>query len=333
MKKLILTFIMIATFLTLSCSKKNNERSIAVFLPGIIADSPTYRRVAEGVTKAIEEWNLSCTEKDKIKLTIIEAGTTQSQWQPKITALAASKNYELIISSNPSMPELCIPIAEKFPNQKFILLDSFCDTNPQIASVSYDQRTQAFLSGYIGALYSKSKKLALIGAQEYPIMNEIFLPYFTRGAQAAIPEATVDFRIVGNWFDATKGAELTRALVSNGVDLILPICGGASQGVIATALEKNIHLVWFDEDGFFRAPGTIISCTMINQDKIAYESTMEYLNKKTVFGTAKVVGTLNDGYMTYVDYDKNYIHYVSEEIRNKMDNLIESIKNGSYKID
>ncbi len=318
-----------------SCSKKTSgSKSVVVFIPGIMADSPTYAKVAAGVTAGVDEYNAGKAEEEQVKLTIIEAGTTQSEWGPKITALAATGQYDLIVSSNPSLPELCEPIAKQFPAQKFILLDAFCEGNSQISSVSYNQRTQSFLSGYMAGLWTKSNKLGLIAAQEYPIMNEILYPYFEKGALAANPECKpVDFRIVGNWYDASKGSELTRALASTGVDVILPICGGASQGVIATAKELGLHLVWFDENGFKKAPGTIISCTQINQDKVAKEMILQYLAGGTEFGSAKVVGTLVDGYMKFIEDDDGYRNFVPEEIRAKMSALIEDVKIGKVVID
>lgn len=51
-----------ATALFPSCSKKEGAKkdiSVAVFIPGIIADSPTYAHVAEGVTQAVDNFNSS----------------------------------------------------------------------------------------------------------------------------------------------------------------------------------------------------------------------------------------------------------------------------------
>lgn len=322
LSKIALAFVFALTFI--SCSDKNPR--IAVFIPGIMADSATYAKLAAGVEKAVNEYNESNPEGEKVRLTVIEAGTTQSEWQPKLTALASSKKYGVIISSNPSLPELCTPIAKDFPEQKFILLDAFCEGNSQIYSVSYDQRQQAYISGYMAGLVSESKKLGLIAAQEYPIMNEIFRPYYLKGAQDADKNCTVSFRLVGNWYDATKGAELAKALVSSGVDVILPIAGGANQGVIASCVENGAKLVWFDENGFDKAPGTILGCTQIHQDKAGYETARDYLAGKIKFGECRVIGTIADGFTEFITENENYQKYNSEETKSKMAVLIERIR-------
>lgn len=320
---------LIFTLFLVSCAeKKNSLTSIAVFAPGILADSPVYQMLADGVKEAVEEYNAGT---EKVKLTILEAGTNQAEWGNKITSLAAAGTFDVIISSNPSLPDLVIPLTKQFPSQKFILLDAFAQGNDSIATVQYNQTEQSYLTGAIAALMSKKHKIGLLAAQEYPVMNNIILPGFQKGAQDVISGTTVDFRIVGNWYDASKGAELASAMNNAGCDVILPICGGASQGVISAAKEKGFFITWFDSNGFNKAPGIIISSTVMHQQKMAKEVTSEFLLGKTEWGVAKTVG-IKEGYIEFVQDDPLYIQVVPQEIREKMADLLASIKDGSLKL-
>lgn len=320
---------LIFTLFLVSCAeKKNSLTSIAVFAPGILADSPVYQMLADGVKEAVEEYNAGT---EKVKLTILEAGTNQAEWGNKITSLAATGTFDVIISSNPSLPDLVIPLTKQFPSQKFILLDAFAQGNDSIATVQYNQTEQSYLTGAIAALMSKKHKIGLLAAQEYPVMNNIILPGFQKGAQDVISGTTVDFRIVGNWYDASKGAELASAMNNAGCDVILPICGGASQGVISAAKEKGFFITWFDSNGFSKAPGIIISSTVMHQQKMAKEVTSEFLLGKTEWGVAKTVG-IKEGYIEFVQNDPLYIQVVPQEIREKMADLLASIKDGSLKL-
>ncbi len=333
-KNIVLVALILSPFCFSSCggSNKSKAPSIAVFIPGIMADSPTYAHAAEGVQEAIAEFNAKATnDSEKADVYIMEAGTNQAEWPGKLTSLAATGSYDLIISSNPSLPEIAEPIAKQFPNQKFIFLDAALEGNSQIYTVSYNQRDQAYISGYMAGLYSQTHKVGLVAAQEYPIMNNILYPYYAKGAADAVPGTSCDFRIVGNWYDASKGAEITNALADVGIDVILPICGGASQGVISAAGEKGIHIVWFDENGFKKAPGTIISCCMTKHAKAAKEATLQYLAGETPWGSVKEVG-FKEGYSEFFDSDENYIKYVSEDIRNKMTALTEGLHDGSIEL-
>ena len=285
----------------------------------------------DGVTQAVDTWNEGKTLEQSAKLYVLEAGTNQSEWPAKITALAAEQKYDVIISSNPSLPEIVTPIIEQFPEQKFILMDAECSGNKNIATVCYNQYEQAYLTGYIGGLMSKSNKLGLIAAQEYPVMNNIIYPYFEKGAKDAKPSSTVAFRIVGNWYDANKGAMLADILYGEGIDVILPICGGASQGVITSAVNNKFYITWFDNNGFDKAPGNIISSTVMKQQELSAIMTTNFLNGKTEWGTAKMLG-VKDGFVDFVQDDPLYISTVPQNIRNQMAELVDAIKSGAKTI-
>ena len=312
-------------------SSKTNQKSIAVFVPGIIADSPIYEMLADGVKLAVTKYNEGKAKADRVEVYILEAGTNQAEWSKKITALAAQQKYDVIISSNPSLPDLVVPIVKQFPNQKFILLDAELKGNKNIFTICYNQYEQAFLTGYIGGLMSKSHKMALIAAQEYPVMNNILLPYFEKGGKEANKNTTVDFRVVGNWYDANKGAVLADSVIENGVDVILPICGGASQGVINSAVNHKVYVTWFDNNGFEKAPGTIISSSILKQKEMATIATENYLSGLTAWGNADMVG-VSDGFVDFVQDDPLYIQTVPANIRNKMKKMVESIRNGNYEV-
>lgn len=317
-------------FTLLSCSsQKQNGKSIAVFVPGIMADSPVYAMLAEGVTKAVDEFNLSKADAEKVSCYILEAGTNQAEWGTKLLALAAEQKYDVIISSNPSLPDLAVPILEAYPNQKFILLDAEYSGNSNIYTACYNQYEQSYLTGLIAGKMSKTGKVALVAAQEYPVMNNVIYPYFEKGA--AESNATCEFRIVGNWYDANKSAVITDSLINEGVDVILPICGGAAQGVINSAVNGGAYITWFDNNGFARAPGTIISSTIMKQDVMSTLATQNYLNDKTKWGAAEMYG-IRDGFIDFVQDDPLYISAVPEDIRNEMAAAIADLKSGKLVI-
>lgn len=319
----------LALVLFASCANEKKEKiSIAVFVPGIIADSPIYEMLVAGAREAVDEYNAGKSKSESVSLTVSEAGTNQAQWAAKLTALVSEKKHALIVSSNPSLPELALPLTEDFPDQKFILLDAYQKGNPNIATVRYNQHEQAYITGYMASLASATKKIGLIAAQEYPVMNDVILPGFQEGAKAADEHAAVDFRIIGNWYDATKASELANAMYDSGVDVILPICGGASQGVIASAKTKNKFLVFFDNASFERAPDNIVSCTTLSQKEASRLAIKKYLEGKIEWGSAKTFGVA-DGFISFLqDAPGTKNPHISDETRNKMNALVQKIKDG-----
>lgn len=339
-------FLSFLLIFTSSCTKNTSQNakvpSIGVLIPGVRAGSPVYDMLARGVTKAVEEYNTGKSDGEKVLLNIVEAGTNQAEWGSKLTGLAASGAYTLIISANSSIPQLAEPITKQFVNQKFLILDAFYGDNENIATVNYNQREQSFLTGYASALATiankeefalanSAKKIALIAAQEYPVMNEIILPGFIEGAKAVDSEVEVLFRVVGNWYDASKSADIAKLLFAEGVDVILPICGGANQGVIAQAKELGFYVAWFDSNGFANAPGHVISSTLIDQETMAYQMTMRYLQDGLNFGSAETVSA-KDGFIKLVTDDAIYQETMSASFKSKMDAIYNDIKNGTLSL-
>jgi len=316
--------------------QKSDSTHIAVFVPGIVSGSPVYEMLTDGVRRAVDEAKNSGSS---VELTIVEAGTRQADWGTRMTSLVAQGTYSLIITSNPAMPELIDPIARQFPRQKFLVFDAWHSGNPAITTFSYNQREQAYLSGYIAALVSTSdmkhanvqKKIGLVAAQEYPAMNSIILPAYREGARAAVPDCEVDFRVVGNWYDATKGAELARAMYNAGVDVIMPIAGGANQGVIAAARDAGFYIAWFDDNGFQKAPGLVVSSSLMAQERLAYEKTRAFLQGTLKTGEPVTLG-IRDGYVSFVDDDPLYRETVPEAIRAAMKSLLISIEDGTLSL-
>ena len=324
MKKILFALIAAAAIFT-GCSKKSEKKSIAVFVPGIMQDSPIYANLAKGAIEAVENFNSDKTDSEKAEIFVMEAGTNQAEWGPKIISLCATGKYDVIISSNPSLPDLVKPVCSQFPKQKFILLDAEMSGNEQVFTVGYEQTEEAYLTGYIASLMSKNHNVALISAQDYPAMNNVLYPNFEKGAKDAYSETMCNYRVVGNWYDASKGMEISDSLIKSGVDVILPICGGASQGVIASAVNNGTYIAWFDSNGFSKAPGTVISSAMVLQDKMTYGVTTRYLENAVEWGKAEKAG-IKDGYIEFIEDDPLYISTVPEEIRVKMSALVKELQ-------
>jgi simple sugar transport system substrate-binding protein len=302
--------------------------SIAVFVPGVVSGSPIYEMLVAGVKQAAAE-----TPGAEVK--VVEGGFNQAEWESKITSLAATGSYDLLISSNPAIPALCAKVSEKFPKQRFLLLDGYLPGNPRIYTLRYNQREQGYLAGYIAGLATvggvpganPGKRIGLVAGQEYPAMNEVILPGYREGARAVDPGIEVDFRVVGNWYDAAKGRELAASMLRDGADVILAIAGGANQGVVQAAADGKASVVWFDIDGYAVKPGTVIGSAVIRQDKAAYEQARRFLAGTLPFGSAETVG-VKDGYVDFVEDSPEYVAAVPEAARKQLSETAAALRSG-----
>lgn len=319
----------VAAILVLALPAFAKPPRIGVFIPGVREGSPTYSDLAAGAERL-------AAEIPGASVKIFEAGFNQAEWQEKLTSFVATGNYDFILTSNPSLPDLIGAISPMFPKQKFISLDGMKPGNPNLYTVLYNQTEQGYITGYLAGLLSLSslpganaaKKVGLIIGQHYPVMDKLIIPGFEQGLKAADPAFQLDVRVLGNWYDATKAAELARSMIDSGVDVILPICGSASQGVIKTAQDAGKYLLFFDSDEYARAPKTILGCTALRQENLAYTKLKEAVEGKLAFGKADIVG-MREGYIELLNANPSYLDGVPKSVQAKVAEAIARIKNGS----
>jgi simple sugar transport system substrate-binding protein len=331
--------ILLCNLLFQACTGRENLEtraagpSIVVFIPGVMAGSAIYEMLAEGAQRAVNEF-AALNPDAAPTLTIIEGGFNQAAWETQITTLAASGDFDLIVSSNPSLPLIVSTVSARFPQQKFLLLDAELEGNPNVYTLRYNQREQAFMAGYLAALATLengggAKRLGIVAGQEYPVMNTIIMPGFLEGARAVDPDFEIDFRVVGNWFDAARAADLTASMMRAGVHVSMPIAGGAGHGAVQAAAQGGAKIIWFDTNGYAIRPGTVIGSAILRQDKAAYEKTMLYLKGQLPFGQAEIVGAA-DGFVDFVEDDPLYIAALSRSIRERQAALTTSIRRGGF---
>ena len=271
--------------------------TVAVFVPGVASGSPIYEMLVAGANKAVAEFPGASVK-------IVEAGYDQSVWLEKLRDLAASGEFGLIVSSNPAIPELAAKVAEDYPAQRFFIADAYLAGHPSIHTVLYNQKEQGFIVGYLAGIVTKEAsrggKLAagLVAAQRYPTLDRLIQPGFEAGLKAADPSFVLEYREIGNWYDANKASELASSLYASGVQVILPIAGGAGQGVVAAANERGRSVVWFDGAGYGLGPKSVIGCATLAQDKLVYERVKALLGGASLYGKADIVG-VKDGYVGF----------------------------------
>lgn len=276
---------------------------VGVFVPGVASGSPIYEMLVEGVRRAVEAT-------PGASMTVVEAGFNQAEWLDKLSTLAGSGKFGLIVTSNPALPELCAVVAERYPRARFFVADAWLEGNEAIHTVLYNQLEQGYLAGFLAGLVTTGgapgsnpeKKVGLVVAQTYPTLDKLIEPGFRAGLAAVDPAIELETRVVGNWFDAAKAGELAKGLFDSGVDVILPIAGGANQGVLSVAAESGGRVVLLESGtGVTYDPAVVVGSAWIAQDRLVEEKVKALLGgTKGLYGTAEVRG-FAEGYIGFAD--------------------------------
>jgi simple sugar transport system substrate-binding protein len=249
----------------------------------------------------------------------------------------------VVLGSNPSLPEICAAVGAQFPEQKFVITDAEAEGNPQIATWLYNQYEQSLYLGYLAGLITTAnpaelpyanaaKRIGFIAAQEYPLLNGHLVPGFLAGARMADPAISLDFRIIGNWYDANKAADLTRSMMDAGVDVFAAIAGGAAQGMIRTAQERGAYVVYHNTNEYAAAPGIIVGCGVMEQKKLVKEILADALAGTIQYGVSTTVG-LREGYLGFIDDDPGYREHLPRSVRERFGRFIEELKAGNVAYD
>jgi len=335
MKKLLCVAMVVLCLMAvpLFAQKLTGPVSIAVFVPGVAAGSPLYEQMVSGAQKVAAEYS-------NLTVKVIEGGFNQAEWAEKVTSLAATGEYQFILTSNPAMPFVCADVAKDFPDQKFINVDAYLSGNPQFYTLLYNQVEQAYFAGYLAGLVTKSRmkgatpdlKVGMIVAQEYPALTKMMKPGYEMGFRAVDPKITLDYRVVGNWYDANKAGDLAKSMMDAGVDVILSITGGAAQGIIKAAQERGRYVLYFDSNEYKLAPGTIIGCSTLKQERAVYEVVKKAMEGTLAFGTADIVDA-KGGYVDFEQADPLYVKAVPADVRAKMADVVKKVKAGQIKLE
>ena len=327
MKKILIVLLSVTMLFTIGCKKKvqydlkRDNLSVLVFITGVIAGSPTYEMMAEGALEFQKSHS-------KASVKIYEAGMNQSQWEQQLGEMVSSGDYDLVIGSNPSLPEICANVAKNFPKQKFVIADAEYEGNPQIRTFNYNQREQSYFLGYLAGLVTTSKmpyansqkKIGFIAAQEYPLLTKQMVPGFLEGARKVDPSIELDFRVIGSWADANKASELASAMMEAGVDVFTSIAGGAAQGLVKTAVDKHAYLVWYNTNAYKMAPGFIVGCGIMEQKKLIMEILENVLADKIQYGISETIG-VKEGYLNFIYDDPGYEN-LPDDIRGKFEKFM-----------
>lgn len=308
-------------------AKAADPLSVAVFVPGVASGNPIYEMLVAGAEKAVAE-----TPGASIK--VIEAGHDQSAWLDSLRDTVASGEFGLIVSSNPSLPELCAKLTGDYPAIRFIVADAYLPGNPAIHTVLYNQKEQGYIVGYLAALVTKARSpgappaAGMVVAQRYPTLDRLIIPGFEAGLRAVDPGFSLQLREVGNWYDSAKAAELAGSLYGSGVEVILPIAGGGGQGVVAAAKERGKSVVWFDGAGYSLDPVAVVGCATVAQDRLVYERLKAALGGDgSIYGRADIVSA-RDG---YVGFDAEGAGYAAlpADIRAGLEAALAGLASGS----
>jgi basic membrane protein A and related proteins len=165
-------------------------------------------------------------------------------------------------------------VAREFPNTRFAIVDAVVDL-PNVQSFVYREHEGSYLVGLMAGIASRSGKVGFVGGMDIPLVRK-FACGFEQGVKAANPKAELLVNMTGStpaaWTDPARGAELTKAQIAQGVDVVFAAAGTTGLGIMQAAKDGGILAIGVDSNQNHLHPGTMLTSMVKRVDLAVYEA-------------------------------------------------------------
>jgi len=131
------------------------------------------------------------------------------------------------------------------------------------------------------------------------------------------------------WNDPAKGAELARAQIERGVDVIFAAAGGSGMGSLQTVKEKGKFGIGVDSNQNYLHPGNMLTSMVKRVDVAIYDSFMQIKNGNWKAGITNK-GLKEGGVDWALDKDNRAV--ISPEIEKRVNAAKQDIISGKVKV-
>lgn len=276
--------------------------------------------------------------------------TSDADYQPNVDTMV-QQGCNMTIGVGFKLEDTIQEAAEANTDLDFALIDAtFADADDKPVTIDnakpivFNTAEAAYLAGYVAAATSKSGKVGTFGGIQIPSVT-IFMDGFADGVDKFNDENKKDVKLLGwnkekqdgsfsgDFDNQGQGQELTKQLISQGADTIMPVAGPVGLGAASAAKDAgDVKIIWVDSDGYESTEyGDIILTSVVKQIANAVEDTIAE-SKDDKFTSEPYVGTLENegvGLAPYHDFDDK----VPEDVKKKVEELKKQIIDGSLTVD
>ncbi|HEY9653841.1 MAG TPA: BMP family protein [Coleofasciculaceae cyanobacterium] len=199
---------------------------VAILLPGRVNDNSWSQAGYEG---------LKLIEKQLGAQVAYRASVPPAEGE-RLFRYYAQQGFDFLISHGAEYIKAAEVIAQEFPRVKFAIVSSYAGNNQNIGALAFRSGEVGYLTGAIAALKTKSKNVAYIGGQQYPITQEEAI-LFQRGAKSVNPSVATSVDWVNSWSDVNKARAIARERIAAGADVLVVDADEANVGVFQAAQE------------------------------------------------------------------------------------------------
>lgn len=284
---------------------------------------------------------------DKYEVNVVEMGEDTTKWEAAFYD-AADSGADIIVGTGFQNKGNFETIPQEYPDTKFILFDQDVDYTVgdlgNVLTVLFDSNQSGFLAGAVAAYYTTGenaantdKTIGFVGGTESTTINN-FLVGYAEGAKYVDPEMKILTATVGDFNDTAKAKDLANAQISEGADIVFQVAGGAGNGVIEAAAEKDgVMAIGVDSDQYEALSGSNLQASVITSslkrlDNALFKICADYAEDpaKIPFGTTATYGLEDDA--VGIVFNDNLTKSIGEENVAKVNEILGKIQSGEITV-
>ncbi|PVZ69701.1 BMP family lipoprotein [Pelagibaculum spongiae] len=243
----------------------------------------------------------------------------------------AQRGFSPIVAVGFQQAPVVEKVAKKFPNTKFVIIDSVVDL-PNVRSVVFKEQEGSFLVGALAAMKSESHSVGFVGGMAIPLIKKFACGY-EQGAKYISKDTKVLQNMTGTtpaaWNNPTKGGELAKSQFDQGVDVVYAAAGGTGVGVYQAAKDSGKFAIGVDSNQNHIHPGTMLT-SMVKRVDVAVRTAFEDVQTGKFTPGLQVLGLAQEGVGWALD--ENNRPLISPEMQGKLDKLRQEIISGKIKV-
>jgi basic membrane protein A len=252
-KHLLRVAMLCAAFVTLAAllTGTGMASSSATIRGGLVSDVGRFndrsfnQSALEGMKRAAQVLN--------IKYKAVESKST-NDYIPNLESLARAK-YNIIISVGFLLADATHATAEKYPTNKFAIIDYSINDAPfkgdkNVAGLTFNTNENSYLIGCLAAFKAKEKGkkiISAVGGLNIPTVS-IFIAGYRAGAKKCVRGTKTLVNFSQTFNDQSKCKELALNQIAAGSQVVFQVAGGCGLGALSAAKSKGKWGIGVDKD-------------------------------------------------------------------------------------
>ena len=297
---------------------------VGMLLPGSINDQGWNALAHDGLTAIEAELG---AEIDYVE------SLTPADWESDFRTYAMA-GYDLIFGHGYEYQAAAIAVAQDYPEIIFITSAGASGAiRENVSPIVFRLEQATYLLGMIAGLMTQTDKIGMVGGQELPSGNSVFMA-FEGGVKSVNPNAVLQRAYVGDWESIAKARTIATTQIQEGVDFIFHNANEAGLGVfeaVVTAQDagKTVYAFGANRDQSAVSPRAVLANAVITPKAYVQLATAV---KAGMFESKLYVFTMTTDGAIALTYNPELKSQVPEEVQQQVEAARQQILAGTLEV-